>query len=211
MVALVLLPLMVDAGPRGEISVIDTDTWDVGGARVRLFGIDAPEQDQTCTRKGGAVWPCGAWATDQTRALYQSRSASCQQIDRDRYGRIVARCTVDENDVAGDLVDRGLALAFRTYSQDYVANEARAAIAAIGLHASRVETPADFRARKAKGARRQDPACGIKGNISASGVRIYHVPGQQHYARTRIDPTKGERWFCSQSEAQAAGWRAAIR
>lgn len=50
--------------------------------------------------------------------------------------------------------------------------------------------------------------CNIKGNISYyTGERIYHVPGQEYYFVTRIDPLKGERWFCSEHEAQAAGWR----
>ena len=53
--------------------------------------------------------------------------------------------------------------------------------------------------------------CRIKGNISRSGERIYHMPGAQHYERTRISTSKGERWFCSESEARAAGWRRAKR
>ncbi|MFO0227392.1 MAG: thermonuclease family protein, partial [Gammaproteobacteria bacterium] len=39
--------------------------------------------------------------------------------------------------------------------------------------------------------------------------RIYHLPGGAYYARTRIDESRGERWFCSESEARAAGWRPA--
>lgn len=55
-----------------------------------------------------------------------------------------------------------------------------------------------------------DPACRIKGNISYNGgERIYHVPGQHYYSRTRISYIKGERWFCSEADAQAAGWRRA--
>ncbi|MBM4221264.1 MAG: thermonuclease family protein [Gammaproteobacteria bacterium] len=50
--------------------------------------------------------------------------------------------------------------------------------------------------------------CLIKGNIGSGGKRIYHVPGSTWYADTRIDESKGERWFCSEEEAQAAGWRA---
>ena len=52
----------------------------------------------------------------------------------------------------------------------------------------------------------------IKGNISINtGERIYHVPGQEHYWETKISPQYGERWFCSESEARAAGWRKARR
>jgi hypothetical protein len=55
-----------------------------------------------------------------------------------------------------------------------------------------------------------DPACNIKGNISInSRERIYHVRGQEYYAATKIDQRYGERWFCSEQEARAAGWRKA--
>lgn len=56
------------------------------------------------------------------------------------------------------------------------------------------------------------PSCKIKGNISIdTGERIYHVPGQKYYPRTRISPEHGERWFCSEAEARAAGWRKSKR
>jgi hypothetical protein len=54
--------------------------------------------------------------------------------------------------------------------------------------------------------------CTIKGNISLNtGERIYHVPSQEHYSETVITRSKGERWFCSEDEARAAGWRKAMR
>lgn len=57
-----------------------------------------------------------------------------------------------------------------------------------------------------------DPACNIKGNVSYnSGERIYHIPGQRDYADTRINSEFGERWFCSEDDARAAGWRRAGR
>ena len=52
------------------------------------------------------------------------------------------------------------------------------------------------------------PGCDIKGNIG-NGERIYHLPGGSHYGRTKIDADKGERWFCSEAEAEQAGWRKA--
>ncbi len=55
-------------------------------------------------------------------------------------------------------------------------------------------------------------ACSIKGNISqTTGERIYHVPGQEYYDATVISPQNGERWFCTEAEARAAGWRKARR
>jgi hypothetical protein len=55
--------------------------------------------------------------------------------------------------------------------------------------------------------RNDGAACDVKGNISASGEKIYHVPGQKYYGATRINPLGGERWFCSEAEARNAGWR----
>ena len=54
-------------------------------------------------------------------------------------------------------------------------------------------------------------SCRIKGNISINGERIYHVPGTEWYDETRIDRVKGEKWFCSEEEALAAGWRKAYK
>jgi hypothetical protein len=49
--------------------------------------------------------------------------------------------------------------------------------------------------------------CAIKGNVSSKGERIYHPPGCRYYNATVIDPNRGERWFCGEAEAVAAGWR----
>ncbi|MEM9740601.1 MAG: thermonuclease family protein, partial [Pseudomonadota bacterium] len=51
----------------------------------------------------------------------------------------------------------------------------------------------------------------IKGNISRSGTKIFHTPGQADYHRTRIDESRGERWFCSPADARNSGWRPAAR
>ena len=57
----------------------------------------------------------------------------------------------------------------------------------------------------------KEAGCDIKGNIGRGGERIYHVPGGQYYSRTIINTSRGERWFCSETEARAAGWRRALR
>jgi hypothetical protein len=108
-----------------------------------------------------------------------------------------------------------LALAYRRYSMDYDLDEKSAHVARRGLHAAQVQAPSDFRAAKRSAATPQPlpegSDCRIKGNISSKGVRIYHVPGQENYNATRISPSKGERWFCSEAAARAAGWRRAKR
>ncbi|MDK3074928.1 thermonuclease family protein [Sedimentitalea sp. JM2-8] len=208
---LACLPLAVLADLSGRIQVIDGDTIDIGSERVRLFGIDAPEADQTCDRASGETWACGAWVTEQVRSRYQTRVATCVSLDTDRYGRTVARCEVDGADIGRALVSDGLAFAYRRYSMDYDLDEKAAAVNGRGLHAGRVQAPSDYRAARASAAQPSRSDCAIKGNISSRGVRIYHMPGQEHYERTRISAAKGERWFCSEPQAQAAGWRRARR
>ena len=220
MVFISLLAALLSATPAaagklefsGKVRVIDGDTIDVGRARVRLHGIDAPEQDQTCTAADGRDWPCGRWVTQKVRATLEGRNATCQPRDIDRYGRTVARCLVDGQDLGAYLVRSGLAFAYVKYSTDYVGDEKSSRRAGKGLHASQLQDPAAFRRAKQPGAPAQaSTGCLIKGNISSKGVRIYHSPGQRDYDQTRIQASKGERWFCSAAEARDAGWRAAKR
>ncbi len=195
----------------GEVRVIDGDTLDVGATRVRLHGIDAPERDQPCTSLNGQNWGCGDWVTRVVRDRYQGAQAVCEATDRDRYGRVVARCFVAGQDMAREMVAQGLVFAYRKYSYDYDLEEKAALVAKRGLHGFTVETPARYRLTRIRGRDAPDPNCRIKGNINAAGARIYHVPGQEFYERTGIRPSTGERWFCSEAQARASGWRAAKR
>jgi endonuclease YncB( thermonuclease family) len=211
LVVLFLPALPALAGPEGRLRVIDGDTITVAGQTVRLFGIDAPEVDQTCADAAGTPWSCGAWSADQVAALFDGVRVTCETVDTDRYGRIVGRCRAGGTDIAETIVAAGLALAYRDYSWDYDQAEKAASIAGRGLWSGTFQAPADWRAAQ----RAPDPApqvatgpCNIKGNISGAG-RIYHQPHNRDYADTRIDETRGERWFCSPAEAEAAGWRPA--
>lgn len=197
------------AAPNGTVRVIDADTIDVGGTRVRLFGIDAPEMGQPC-RADGREWDCGAWTRDAVRNRFEGTYARCQTRDMDRYGRVVAQCDVDGQDIGQLIVHSGLAWAFRRYSETYDLDEKAAAVAGRGLWVVEVELPSDYRAAQFSDDSVPDQNCAIKGNIS-SGGRIYHMPGQENYGRTQVNLANGERWFCSPAEAQAAGWRAARR
>ena len=199
------------ADVNGTVRVIDGDTLDVGGVRVRIHGIDAPEVDQTCTHPQRGVWACGAFVRDEVRARYQGRFADCRQRDMDRYGRIVGTCFVDGQDIAEAIVSDGLAEAYRRYSMDYDLAEKAAQVVGRGLWSSDMQTPAEFRASQrtvSPDGAAPDANCIIKGNISGSG-RIYHMPHNRDYANTRINENNGEQWFCSEAEARASGWRAA--
>lgn len=203
-----LLPLTAAAAPQGIIRVIDADTWDVGSTRVRLHGIDAPELAQTCDTEQRINWSCGVWVSNLIRAQYDGKIARCDMITIDKYNRTVARCWVNGRDVGRDMVADGLAFAYRKYSMAYDFEEKTAAFIDRGLHAHRVQSPAQFRVTRAKGRISPDHDCVIKGNISTKGTRIFHIPGQQYYERTGINSAKGERWFCTAAQAVQAGWRA---
>jgi endonuclease YncB( thermonuclease family) len=202
------------ADSAGPLRVIDGDTFDVGGRRVRLYGVDAPERDQTCADAQGRPFACGAWVTAEVERRFGGARAECRMVERDSYGRAVSRCTVAGRDLGEALVAAGLAVAFRRHSLDYDRTERAAQRAGAGLWAGSFQTPAEFRAR-ARAAPAPAPAapaapgdCAIKGNISDNG-RIYHMPHNRDYAATRIDTARGERWFCSEEEARGAGWRPA--
>ncbi|MGR3542115.1 MAG: thermonuclease family protein [Hasllibacter sp.] len=207
-----LVPLIASAETvTGRIErVIDGDSFELReGSRlidVRLHGIDAPERDQACTLEG-RDWACGAAVTRAARAAFEGRVATCERVDTDRYGRMVALCRADGRDIGRTLVRSGLATAYARYSSRYAADERAAAAARRGIHAGGFTAPAAHRVARIAGTRPPDPACAIKGNISANG-RIYHLPGSRSYPRTGIDEDEGERWFCSVEEALAAGWRA---
>ena len=193
---------------RGIVRVVDGDTLVLGAAKIRLFGIDAPETPQRCD-PSGRNWACGTWATKTLRGLLDGADVRCVPQDRDRYGRIVARCLADGQDVASGMVRAGAAWAYRKYSQDYVADEAFARTLARGVWNGTTTEPGRYRKF-----RKRQPApegCAIKGNISRTGERIYHTPGQRDYDATRISPEKDERFFCTGAEAIAAGFRAARR
>jgi endonuclease YncB( thermonuclease family) len=191
--------------------VIDGDTVDVAGLAIRLEGIDAPELAQTCRDAGGGEVACGRDAARHLEMLIGGREILCTGTARDGYGRLIARCDAGSGDLGRQMVADGAALAFAKFSDAYAAEEAMARKAGTGLWAMTFETPWDWRAgRWAEAvAAAPDQTCPIKGNIARDGRRLYHMPGSRDYLRTRIDAAKGERWFCDEAAAIAAGWVAA--
>lgn len=196
----------------GRADVIDGDTISIGPLKVRLYGIDAAEVGQTCKRAGGGTWDCATSAANRLQQLIGDEPVDCVALEQDVYGRIVATCRATGADLGRQLVAEGLAWAFVRYSDAYATEEATARTAAAGIWQSTSEPPWEYReARWDRAAERSPrPGCPIKGNVSVSnGERIYHTPWSANYERTVIDESKGERWFCDEAEAIAAGWRAA--
>ncbi len=105
--------------------VIDGDTLEVQGQRIRLHGIDAPESRQLC-RLDGKPWQCGKDAASALADKIARRPVTCEDLGRDRYKRMVARCTVAGEDLEEWMAVNGWAVAYRRFSLDYVEEEADA-------------------------------------------------------------------------------------
>lgn len=203
----------------GPARIIDGDTIEISGVRIRLEGIDAPEAGQRCNRRVVGVlvvtWACGTAAANTLDELTRGKTVACQSTGTDRYGRTLGLCAVDGMDINAEMVRRGMAWAFIKYSRRYEAVEAEARQKRVGIFEADNETASDFRARKWQTAESTAPTtapqgCVIKGNVTRHGERIYHTPWSPWYHNVRMDADKGKRWFCNEAEAVAAGWRPAM-
>lgn len=128
----------------GTARVGDGDSLEVAGSEVRLFGIDAPEYKQTC-QVNYLAWTCGQDAASALRSLIDNRPITCISRDKDVYGRTVANCLIDGQDVAAQMVARGFAIVLENGQSDYAAIEARAKVLKTGIWASKFDMPADWR------------------------------------------------------------------
>lgn len=148
----VLLPLMLclpaaAADLIGQVSIVDGDTLDIHDERIRLWGIDAPESTQLCRGRDRKPYRCGAQAANTLDAFTRAKTVRCTPVDGDRYGRIVARCTIGRIDLGQMLVSRGLAVEEPQYSHGhYAADQATARRAGRGIWAGRFVEPSVYRA-----------------------------------------------------------------
>ncbi len=195
----------------GLARVIDGDTIEIKGVQLRLEGIDTPEPAQTCPRRWFGTWKCGQKATQALKNLVTGRKILCESHGWGKYGRLLATCFVNGQNINAKMVRDGLAWAFVRYSKSYVKQERLARAEKIGIWSARPAEPAWVyrHQRWAQASKTAPEGCAIKGNISANGTRIYHPPWSPWYDKVIIDLSHGEKWFCSEKDAKASGWRAA--
>ena len=156
----------------GKGRVLDGDTLDVAGVRVRLWGIDAPESRQRC-RAGGRWWSCGGLATAALRA--RAGNVECERRGKDAYGRVLGVCFERGEDINGWMVAEGWALAYRRFAKDYVPHENRARKAAKGVHRGEFVDPWDWR----RGVRLKPVAAGAESRptVGVPAPRTVGAPG----------------------------------
>lgn len=215
----------------GDARILDGDTVAIQQTKIRLEGVDAPETNQICLNSQGARWACGVEARDQLTRHIAGRPVSCVSSGEDAYHRTLATCFVGREDLNAWLVREGWALAFIRYSDKYSVDEEDARKARRGLWAGAFIAPWDWRhggnpqvlgassvptnsrhllLSPAAVSTPPSAECTIKGNVNRKGERIYHLAGSSHYGKVNMS-SGDKRWFCSEEEAQAAGWRPPAR
>jgi len=131
----------------GVPSVIDGDTIEIHGQRIRLNGIDAPESAQLCLDASGKKYRCGQRASLALADFLEAhRPISCIEVDRDRFRRMVAVCTAGGVDIGEWIVRKGYAVDWPRYSAGFYAKaETDARIAKRGLWAGAFDRPWEWR------------------------------------------------------------------
>nr|WP_281399840.1 thermonuclease family protein [Microvirga zambiensis] len=130
-----------DRSLEGRAQVTDGDTIRIGEARIRIKGIDAPEMEQRCSRAGRA-YACGEASRRALIDLVSGEIVRCRAAGRDRYQRILARCSVNAKDIGARMVEDGWAV---SYGRDYDPEEIRARSRSVGLWEGEFERPQDWR------------------------------------------------------------------
>lgn len=137
----------------GQASVIDGDTIEIHGERIRFNGIDAPESDQLCSDGGFDTRRCGSEAAFHLADLIGEKTVRCDVLDEDKYGRSIANCFIETAEhgsvnLNAQMVLAGMAVAYRRYSMEYVPHEEEAKADNRGVWQGRFEMPWDYRRQK---------------------------------------------------------------
>ena len=126
--------------------VLDGDTIRHGERVIRFWGIDSPEINQRCLKDDGSEYKCGQDAKTALEILIQDKPLTCEYINKDRYKRDIARCSVDGMDIGGLMVFLGWAVDYERYSKGhYQAEQFQAQKQGLGLWKGEFEIPMEYR------------------------------------------------------------------
>jgi len=223
--AFFVLVLLATLPARGE----DANAIRVDGTTYRLEGIDAPEADQNCINEDGELYPCGRRAWEELKKFIASRPIKCVDLRADSAypKRRIGQCSAEGIDLQHWLVLQGWALDFEPDAKGrFKTDEDDARAGRFGLWKGCFVAPQDFRRWNKRTAKLLGPSCPadareklfpedatmpvgceIKGQYAVRAwpsTGIYHLPSCGSYRRT-----KAKRWFCSEEDALAAGFRKA--
>lgn len=146
-------PAFAEEAIVGRAAVVDGDTIEIAGERIRLHGVDAPESWQVCEDGDGLKYRCGREAAMMLdRFLQASRPVSCEFVERDRYRRFVSVCfRADGVEVNRWLVESGLAVDWARYSGGkYLDAQDKARAQARGIWRGAFQLPCEARGQRAK-------------------------------------------------------------
>jgi endonuclease YncB( thermonuclease family) len=204
----------------GNASAVTGDVLRLQGQLIRLAGIEAPDREQRCgnaapTKGQGKRWACGEAATEMLARTVRGKPVRCSLSGQDDLGRARGTCTVNQNgtaqNVSAELVRVGLAFSDGGLLSGFGSLERDARNQKLGIWRGDADRPSEHRAKVWAEAQKAAPdGCPIKGQMVGDAKR-YVMPWQQDYARAKVRTQKGERWFCSEKEAKAAGWKVAER
>ena len=191
----------------GRASAVNGDMIRMSGQLIRLAGIEAPEPKQPCLKANGRRWSCGSSAASALDRMVRGKSVTCTASGTDDAGRTLATCIVSDQDLAAELVRAGHVFADEGLFRSYGAQEDEAKAVKAGLWQGESVRPNAWRERVWEEAKRTAPeGCPIKGIVRASD-RIYAMPWSSDYRAAKVRTIKGERWFCSEDDARAAGFK----
>lgn len=235
--ALFVLAALICAAPAAadETIVRDGRTLQLGSTTYRLAGIDTPDMDQICLNDRADPWACGVGARDALAKLIGERAVSCRDLgpDPSYKARRLGTCTIlgETSSLGQQMVQQGFAINLPGKAR-FAADESKARTEHSGLWRGCFASPQNFRrwdsGAELLGASCRDdkraeiaallfperttmpPSCTIKGKFArrarlTGNIGVYHLQGCRSYAGT----TKPDRWFCSEDDAKAAGFRRA--
>ncbi len=197
------------------VKVLDGDTFVLNsGQRVRLLAVNAPE-------KGACL---GQEATDLLTKLVLNKRVRLEETTHDDYGRILAVTFVDSPFSSPVILSERSESKDLSRMRDISVNQqlAQAGLVSHTSSAGKYSEPIEEAIRKAKAEHLAiysdkcqspnppNPQCNIKGNIDqSSGTKFYHLSSCLHYGEIVINTALGEKWFCSEAQAQKSGFQKA--